>query len=189
MSMQTTMQSYTTGILEELSRAVQAVDEASVNALIAQIVRADRILVAGAGRSGLMMRAFAMRLMHLGFNAYVVGETVTPGLGENGLLIIGSGSGETKSLVAMAEKARAIGASVAAITIHPGSTIGELAHTIVQIPAASKENTSLARATIQPMGALFEQSLLIIFDAIILQLMGTGEVDNTAMLGRHANLE
>jgi len=177
------------GILEELARTVQAVDEASVNALIAQIIRADRIMVAGAGRSGLMMRAFAMRLMHLGFNAYVVGETVTPGLGENGLLIIGSGSGETKSLVAMAEKARVIGASVAAITIHQGSTIGELADTIVQVPAASKENTSQMRATIQPMGALFEQTLLILFDAVILQMMSIEQIDNTAMFGRHANLE
>ncbi|WP_152396304.1 6-phospho-3-hexuloisomerase [Paenibacillus guangzhouensis] len=187
--MQTTMRDQAAGILEELTRTVQAVDEASVNALIAQIIRADRIMVAGAGRSGLMMRAFAMRLMHLGFNAYVVGETVTPGLGENGLLIIGSGSGETKSLVAMAEKARGIGASVAAITIHLGSTIGELADTIVQVPAASKENTSQTRATIQPMGALFEQSLLILFDAMILQLMNIEEIDNTAMFGRHANLE
>lgn len=179
---------HTSGILEELQRTVSAVDAPAVVALIERIVQADRIFLAGAGRSGLMMRAFAMRLMHMGFDAYVVGESVTPGIGEQGLLIIGSGSGETQSLIAMAEKAKRIGASVAVATIQPTSTIGKLADTILQIPASTKENTDRT-TTIQPMGSLFEQSLLLVFDALILHMMANGNIDSAKMFGRHANLE
>ena len=66
-------------------------------------------------------------MMHMGIDAYVVGETVTANLEKGDLLIIGSGSGETKTLVAIAEKAKSLGGTVAAITISPESTIGELA--------------------------------------------------------------
>ena len=70
----------------------------------------SRIFVAGAGRSGLCMRAFGMRLMHLGKTVYVVGETTTPSIAATDLLILGSGSGRTASLLAMAEQAQRRGA-------------------------------------------------------------------------------
>ena len=60
----------------------------------------------GAGRSGLVAKAFAMRLMHLGFTAYVVGETITPAMRPKDLLVIFSGSGRTKTIADIAETAR-----------------------------------------------------------------------------------
>jgi 6-phospho-3-hexuloisomerase len=53
-----------------------------------------------------MMRAFAMRLMHIGFQVHVAGDVTTPAIRGGNLLIIGSGSGETSGLVSMAAKAR-----------------------------------------------------------------------------------
>lgn len=129
---------YTSEVLRELDRTLALISEASVEDLVERMLQANNIFTAGAGRSGLMMRAFAMRMMHTGLQAYVVGESVTPGLTKDDLLIIGSGSGETKSLAAMAEKAKGLGAAVAIATVVPQSTIGRLADTVIQIPADRK---------------------------------------------------
>jgi len=185
-----TLMKLTHGILHELDRTVKAISEDAIDQLVTQIVqqkKAGRIFVAGAGRSGLMMRSFAMRLMHTGLQVYVVGETVTPALMAGDLLIIGSGSGETDSLVGMATKAKKLGASVALATVHSTSTIGQLADAVIVIPAASKEEA--AQSSIQPMGSLFEQTLLLLFDAVVLRCMDRLSMDAAAMYNRHANLE
>lgn len=97
---------YAEEIINELQRSVSRIPVQEAEELAEQVLCAKRIFLAGAGRSGLMGRAFAMRLMHAGKDAYVVGETVTPGIAEGDLLILGSGSGETQSLIAMAQKPR-----------------------------------------------------------------------------------
>lgn len=194
MTTQTEIPALTRSILHELERTIKSIPEEEIGQLVGQIAetgaRSGRIFVAGAGRSGLMMRAFAMRLMHAGFQAYVVGEAVTPGLQAGDLLIIGSGSGETGSLVHMAAKAKKLGAGVALATVRPDSTIGQMADSVIAVPAASKEATDgSASTTIQPMGSLFEQSLLLLLDAVVLCCMDRLGIDPAAMFGRHANLE
>ncbi|MCZ8515638.1 6-phospho-3-hexuloisomerase [Paenibacillus filicis] len=183
------MKLLTDRILDEVNRTVGLVSQEAAEQLVERILKSRKIFAAGAGRSGLMMRAFAMRLMHLGFEAYVVGESVTPGLTQEDLLLIGSGSGETRSLLAMAEKAKSIGAAVALVTIKPESAIAQRSDVIVRLPAAAKEAADDGSTTIQPMGTLFEQSLLLLLDAIVLELMERKELDGSAMFGRHANLE
>lgn len=180
---------YTSEILGELRQTLSAIKVHEVDQLAGHILNAGSIFVAGAGRSGLMMRAFAMRMMHIGLRAYVVGETVTPGLKAGDLFIIGSGSGETKSLVSMAAKAQSIGANIAAVTIVPESTIGRMATTVIQVPAATKEGANGETTSIQPMGSLYEQSILLLFDTITLSLMHKQELNGSAMFGKHANLE
>ncbi|CAG7630043.1 3-hexulose-6-phosphate isomerase [Paenibacillus solanacearum] len=180
---------YLAEIIKELERSAGQMSDAQAEQLADAIVRANKIFVAGAGRSGLMIRAFAMRLMHMGYATYVVGETVTPGLTQDDLLIIGSGSGETKSLASMAAKAKGIGAAVAAVTIFPESTIGGTADVVVRLPGAPKDKSDGAFGTIQPMGSLFEQTLLLFFDAVILRLMASQKIGSEAMFGQHANLE
>jgi 6-phospho-3-hexuloisomerase len=179
---------YAEVILAELKQVLSTVDEKSAGDLVDAILDSKKIFVAGGGRSGFMAKSFAMRLMHVGLDPYIVGETITPNLEANDIFIVGSGSGETPSLVAMAEKAKAIGATVAAITIHPGSAIGQLADIVIEIPAQSKTDGTSGKS-IQPMGSLFEQSLLLFFDAIILKLMEKKGRTSDTMYGRHANLE
>lgn len=130
-----------------------------------------------------------MRMMHMWLDPYIVGETVTPNLEEGDIFIVGSGFGETKSLVAMAEKAKAIGATVAAITIAPNSTIGKLAVIIIEIPAQTKSGEDTSNKSIQPMGSLFEQSLLLAYDSVIPRFMERKEMNSETMYSRHANLE
>lgn len=182
---------YAADILKELERTLSQIDDAEMQAMAEHILAGEQIFVAGAGRSGLMGKAFAMRLMQMGLRVYVVGETVTPGISSKDFLLLCSGSGETGSLVAMAQKASQAGAPVGLITIKPESTIGQLATTVVRLPASAKEDTATSGAavTIQPMGSLFEQGLLIGMDALILTMMEMKGMTGADMFGRHANLE
>lgn len=179
-------------ILNELDHSLNSIDPESTESLIDLITNAKKIFVAGAGRSKLMIRGFAMRLMHLGYQAYVVGETVTPAIDKEDLLIIGSGSGETGTLKVMAAKAKTIGARLALITIYPDSSIGKLADNIIKITAATTktQDGGLARS-IQPGANMFEQSLLLICDAIVIRMIEKFNFSETnqQLMKRHANLE
>jgi 6-phospho-3-hexuloisomerase len=177
-------------VIAELDRTLSAISPQEAERLAQLILGAKRVFVAGAGRSGLAMKAFAMRLMHMGLAAYV-GETATPGLRADDALVIGSGSGATASLVAMAEKAKTLGANIALVTIFPDSRIGRLADATVRIPASTpKADGGKGQfASVQPMGSLFEQTLLIFLDIVVMGLMERKAIDASAMFERHANLE
>lgn len=179
---------YTNEILAELKRTIDGINNEEANQLVEGILRAKKIFVAGGGRSGFMAKAFVMRMMHVGLDAYVVGETVTPNLEADDIFIVGSGSGETQSLAAMTKKAKSIGATVVAVTINPNSTIGELADITITIPAQAKAEGASGKS-IQPMGSLFEQTLLLFYDAVILSFMNKKGLSSDVMYGRHANLE
>jgi 6-phospho-3-hexuloisomerase len=181
---------YAVAITEELEHTVSQIDAKKGEQLADAILSAKRIFVAGAGRSGFMIKAFAMRLMHMGFVSYVVGETVTPNIESGDILIIGSGSGETDSLVSMAQNSKKIGSALALVSIFPESAIGKLADVVITIPAPTpKVKTDTGFKSIQPMGSLFEQSLLLTLDAVFLRLMEKQGKDSEAMFSRHANLE
>jgi 6-phospho-3-hexuloisomerase len=131
-----------------------------------------------------------MRLMHLGLPVYVVGETITPNITQADMLLIGSGSGSTGSLVVMAQRAQAIGAKIGLITILEKSPIGQIADIVLTVPApSSKIEAELEFQSVQPMGSLFEQSLALTLDALILTMMSTTDIDADTMFTRHANLE
>ncbi|KAB8125726.1 6-phospho-3-hexuloisomerase [Gracilibacillus oryzae] len=179
---------YLTKILEEHTQAVDLIADEEAEELVNSITNSKKVFVTGAGRSGLMAKSFAMRMMHMGIDAYVVGETVAPTFEEDDILIVASGSGETKTLVPIAEKAKSIGGKVAAVTLSPESTIGNLADVTLKLAGAAKDQGTNNK-TIQPMGSLFEQSLLLVFDAIILRFMDKKGLDTTKMYGKHANLE
>ena len=179
-----------TQILQELEKTLSNIDNEQTDALLNMLLEAEKIFVAGAGRSGFMIKAFAMRLMHMGCEVYVVGETITPSLSSNDVLIVASGSGATESLVAMARKAKMIGARLALLTIDQSSPIGKLADIVLVIPAPSpKVQRAMQFTSIQPMGSLFEQSLLLLLDTVVLMLMERQETTSAVMFTRHANLE
>lgn len=185
-----TTREYSSEITKELSRTLAQISTGDAEKLVNLIMWSKKIFLAGAGRSGLMAKAFAMRLMHMGFVSFVVGETVTPNLEKDDMLLIGSGSGETGSLVSMANKAKQIGAKVALVSIFPRSTIGQMADVVVTISAPTpKVETTTDFKSIQPMGSLFEQSLLVFLDTIILCLMEKQGKDSNSMFTKHANLE
>lgn len=179
-------------ILDEMVAVTARIDPSRIDRVVDEILSARRIFVAGTGRSMLMMRALAMRLMQLGYNAFVVGETVTPSIGPDDLLMIGSGSGETATIRVMAQKAKESGARVTLLSIFPRSSIGRLADVIITIPAATtKSEKSGDTASIQPGASLFEQCLLVIVDALILKIIERNNLldFNAVLMKNHANLE
>ncbi|MEM5009017.1 6-phospho-3-hexuloisomerase [Priestia megaterium] len=185
--MQTTQ--YLAEILKELNHSANLIADEEAEKLVNGILESKKVFVAGAGRSGFMAKSFAMRMMHMGIDSYVIGETVTPNFEKEDILIIGSGSGETKSLVSMAEKAKSIGGKIATVTIFPDSTIGQLADVTIKLPGSPKDQSKGDYKTIQPMGSLFEQTLLLFYDAVILRFMEKKGLDTNKMYGKHANLE
>lgn len=177
-------------ILEELRGTLAKAEEGAIASFLDRITRANRLFLAGTGRSGFMVRSFAVRLMHLGFTTYVVGDTVTPSITAGDLLILGSGSGETGSLREMAQKARKLDVPIALVTASPQSTIGKLADVVVSLPAPTPKGGQVQTLpSIQPMGTLFEQSLLLLLDLVVLRLMERKDIGPEVMFARHANLE
>ena len=180
-------------VLDELGETMRAVDLGGLRVLQERLVAARRVFVAGAGRSGLVVRAFAMRLMHLGLHVYVVGDVTTPAFAAGDLLVIGSGSGETESLCAVGRKAKALGGVLAVVTIVPSSTLGQLAEVVVRVDAPSPKAAAQAgvqrRRSVQPMGALFEQTMLLLLDIVGMRLAAARGTSPDELFARHANLE
>ena len=155
-----------------------------------EIIEKNRIFLTGAGRTSLIMKSFGIRLMHLGFDVYMVGDINTPTINKKDLLIVGSGSGETTSLVGISEKAKKLGVKIILFTINPSSSIGQLASLKLCIPGVSpklKNNTK--HKSVQPMGSLFEQSLFLTLETLILILMEKKKINSELMYNNHSNLE
>jgi len=176
-------------VILEISQAGALIANEDLEKLVEHILHSKKVFVYGAGRSGFMLKSFAMRMMHMGIDAYVVGETVTATYEKDDLLIVGTGSGETKSIITIVEKAKSIGGKITAFTISPDSTVAKLADQVIKLPGSPKDRGKEEAKSIQPMGSLFEQLLLIVLDSVILKYMKLKELDSNKMYGKHANLE
>ncbi|MGZ8136217.1 MAG: bifunctional 3-hexulose-6-phosphate synthase/6-phospho-3-hexuloisomerase [Methylococcaceae bacterium] len=147
--------------------------------------RANRIFVTGAGRSGLIAKFFAMRLMHSGYVVSVVGEIVTPSIKRGDLLIIISGSGETEQLIAFTKRAREVRADIVLISAKGDSTIGDMADSVLQIGVSEQ----YGKVEGMPMGTVFELSTLFFLESFISHLIHEKGILEEEMRTRHANLE
>lgn len=179
-----------TAILAELATVLGNMEQEQVSDFCSLFNLNRELFLAGAGRSGLMVKAFAMRLMHLGGKVHLPGDIVAPPIRRDDLLIIASGSGETLSLVGMARKAKDQGAVLALVTANPSSSLGRMADSLVVLSAPTpKGRGETGVASRQPMGSLFEQAAFIFFETVVLELMQNTSQDSGAMFLRHANLE
>jgi 6-phospho-3-hexuloisomerase len=173
-------------ICDEIATAVGSVPEADCQAAIDAIASAGRIFVAGEGRSGLVLRMAAMRLVHLGMTVHVVGDATTPAIGRGDLLIAGSGSGETPVTLLIAEQAKRAGATILAVIATETSRLADLADTRLTLRTPAKGDRG-SGASIQPGGSLFEQSMLVLLDTLFLQI--AGDTAAAQIEQRHANME
>ncbi|MFG6147123.1 6-phospho-3-hexuloisomerase [Halobacillus sp. B23F22_1] len=174
----------------EVSQVLANVDEDQAVKAAQSIENAERIFVTGEGRSGLMGKAFAMRLMHAGYEVYVTGETITPSIHEGDLLLAISGSGSTGSICQFAEKAKGQGAVITAVTTNAESRLGEVSDHVLVVQAATKKRLPEEPETIQPLGNQFDQSLHLLLDAVIIYAVNQSKkTNNDEMTNRHANLE
>ena len=176
-------------ILDEIKTTLNSSNFDDIENFVIKIINADKILVFGAGRVGLMMKTFAMRLSHLNLKSFFVGDVNLPKTGPGDLIIIGSGSGKTRSVVAIAEIAKLNGLDVISITSDINSLIANLSSSLIQINCDTKEIDMNKRFSFQPMTTLFEQSLLIFLDSLVLILMKSLSENHESMLERHNVIE
>lgn len=176
-------------ILAEISWVLGKVSQREVEDFLREIDHAHTIVTCGAGRVGMAVRGFAMRLGHLGKRVYMLGDATVPVLGKGDLLVVASGSGETQTIYDIVEIAHKNGARIALITGNIDSRMGKLAHTAIRLPAPSKTKQVEGFTSSQPMTTLNEQCLGILFDSMVLMLMSEMGETHDSMWARHSNLE
>jgi 6-phospho-3-hexuloisomerase len=189
-------------ISQYILKASESMDLEQVDSLINILLKAyndkRKILVMGAGRSGLVGRAFAMRLLHLGFHSYVLGDTIVPSISKGDVAIAISGSGRTQLILTAAEAAKKVGATVVAVTSYPDSPLGMLADLVVWVPGRAKTSRVVdffarqilgIHEPLAPLGTLFEDTAAVFLDGVIYALMKELGVNEEEMAARHANIE
>jgi 6-phospho-3-hexuloisomerase len=184
----------------KIKKIADSISDEEITRFLDEILKAKRIYVMGAGRSGLVAKAFAMRLMHLGFQAYVVGETITPAMKPGDLMVVFSGSGKTKTVADIAETAKDIGGRLALISSDKSSRIALISDSVVIIESqrdAVKDDTAEfeirqmmgEHKSFAPLGTIFETASMVFADAIVSRLMEITQIEEKDLKTRHANIE
>jgi 6-phospho-3-hexuloisomerase len=135
-----------------------------------------------------MMRALCMRLMHLGFDAHVVGDMTTPPLGTGDLLLVSAGPGSFSTVVALLGVARAAGGRTAVVTAQPDGEAPHMADAVIYLRAQTMADDR-GRSSILPMGSLYEAAMLVFFDVVSIRLRERTGQTMEDMRSRHTNLE
>lgn len=175
---------------EELRGAAAGVDPAALAGMVEELAGAGRVVCYGVGREGLMMRALAMRLYHMGLDAHVVGDMSCPPVGSGDLLVVSAGPGSFSTVLGLMGVAKGAGARVACVTAQPSGAVPAGADRVLVIPAQTMaDDTGPAVTSVLPMGSLFEGAQYLVFEMLILMLRDRLGVSPEAMRARHTNLE
>lgn len=175
--------------LDEVAAVFTPATSEAAGRLCDEILRAQRIACFGVGREGLMMRALCMRLMHLGFDAHVVGDMTTPPIGPGDLFMVSAGPGAFSTALALLGVAREAGARTLVITAHPDGEAARRADTVIPLPAQTMADDTEGAVSVLPMGSLYEAAELIFFDLISILLRDKTDQTPEGMRARHTNLE
>ncbi len=181
-------------LLDQIETSLQKANIDEFHKAVDALCLHHTIFLIGSGRSGLVGNFFGMRLTHLGKNSYIVGETNTPAIQKNDLLIAISGSGNTSTVVNVAKKAQQYGAEVLAVTANPRSSIFEIADYKITIDSRKRDkrvdtpdlDKRVLRKT--PMGTSFELGALMYLETVVSELMHVCNISENSMKERHVNL-
>lgn len=179
--------------LSEIENTLVQVHLAEVEALVRHISSARRIALYGVGREGLMIKALAMRLFHLGLEAHVVGDMNTPNIETEDLLIVSAGPGMFSTVDSLVGVAQSAGAKTACFTAQP-KKLPQSIDLVLCLPAQTMANDLSPEKTAEtksvlPMGSLYEGVLYVACEILVLQLQQHLSVDSMNMRDRHTNLE
>jgi 6-phospho-3-hexuloisomerase len=175
-------------VLNEINRGMEQLDLFRIETLLQEIQSAKRIFCIGAGRSGIMLQAFCMRLNHLGLQAFMLGTVSCPPTEAGDLVIAATGSGETVGIIAILQKAKKLGARITIFTASNNTSIETCADTIIRV-CAPNALVNDGKYSCQPMRTLFEQVSFMIYEVLIALLKKRFGISEQDMAGRHANLE
>ena len=174
-------------ILAEHRQVLCEVDDREVEKLLDAIAKAKCIQVFGMGRMKCAARAFVMRLMHMGFDAHIVFDTTCPNIGPGDLLIVNAAC--TTIGYTVMQFAKKLGATVVAITANPNSKAAQLCDFTVNLKGQVHGGRAYEIPSVQPMAALFEQTIFTFEDIIIQLLMKKLNISSEQMAKRHTNLD
>ena len=175
--------------LSDVGVVVERLDATAFESFAQAIAAAKAIALHGLGREGLQMKGVAMRLFHLGLDAHVVGEMTTPPVSAGDLLICSAGPGDFASIAALTRIAKEAGAKTAIVTAQPSSSLAKNADHVLHIPAQTMADDRGAKASVLPMGSLFELSQMLVFELLVLRLREIKSETAATMRARHTNLE
>ncbi|MET1028703.1 MAG: SIS domain-containing protein [Dongiaceae bacterium] len=174
----------------EIAAVIAKVDEKAVTAFVDAIAEARRVALYGVGREGLMMKAFAMRLFHLGLDAHVVGDMTVPHLGQSDLLIVSAGPGDFSTVSGLIGVAKRDGARTACVTAQPQGRAPRSCDLVLHLPAQTMADDQGAQSlSILPMGSLYEGVEYVLFELLVLRLRDRLGRSADAMRANHTNLE
>jgi len=175
--------------LDELRAVFAALSPEATETLVREALRANRLALYGVGREGLMMKAFAMRLFHLGLDAHVVGDMTTPPLEAGDLLLVSAGPGSFSTVLALMGVAEGAGARTLVVTAQPGGEAAARADAVVHLPAQTMADDTGEVPSVLPMGTLFEAAQLLFFEFAVLELRSRLGRSPEDLRRRHTNLE
>lgn len=175
--------------LNELAGVFDRIDQAAVDAAVAEIAAARRIALYGVGREGLQIKGFAMRLFHLGCAVSVVGDMTTPPLGPGDLLIVSAGPGDFSTVAGLMGTASKAGARTLCVTAQPDGACPRAADVVLTVPAQTMADDTGGGTSVLPMGSLFEGAQYVLFECMILKLRDRLGVTSETMRSNHTNLE
>ena len=173
----------------ECAAALSRMSDEETERLLELVDAAEQVFFVGVGRVLLSLQAICKRFSHLGIRAHYVGEITEPAMTPRDLLIVGSGSGESLFPVAIAGKAKNIGAKIAYIGSNRSSTVAGLADAMVRIPVQTKLAMPDELRSGQPMTSLFEQCLLLYGDILAKMIIERKRINMPDLWMHHANLE
>ncbi|MDI6724860.1 MAG: 6-phospho-3-hexuloisomerase [Methanobacterium sp.] len=185
-------------MIDNIEQVSSEIDSESIMKMLDMLIEAKNVFIIGLGRSGLVARAFAMRLMHLGISVYVVGETITPAIYEDDCLLAISGSGETSFIISTAKTSKNRNAKIIAVTSYEDSTLGKLSDLVIHVKGRTKidsEKDYIKRQIngrhqpLAPLGTLFEITTLVFLEGVIAELMHKMGKTEDDLKARHTVLE
>lgn len=183
-------------VLAEIDAVLSSIDESQLNKVVDTILANKNVKVLGyaAGRMGSGLKAFVMRLNHLGINASFFGDNYVPPMNSNDVFICCSNSGTTKSVVNILEifKAKA-GGKVISFVGNDESKMAELSDVVVKFKTCngglnSADDPSKINS-IQPMTTLTEQAMFVLFDLIVMMIIDKEGIDIKDTKQYHSNIE
>jgi 6-phospho-3-hexuloisomerase len=172
----------------ELAEVAARLDPAALDPVVSAIAGARRMLLYGCGREGLMMRALAMRLHHLGREVCMQGDMAAFPLGPGDLFLCAAGPGVLATATALCRVARDAGARVLVVTAEPSGATAALADDLLVIPAQTMAR-DIGGSSVLPMGSLFEGAMFLVFEVLVLRLRDTLGETAASMRARHTNME
>jgi len=168
-------------IFSELTEMYKTIEPNSKDLIAKEILSCEGVVVGlGAGRMGYALQAFIMRLSHLGYESYMIGDTSLPRIGSNDLVIVNSSSGETPSILLLAKIAQQAGARIILVTGNSDSSLAKISDLTI-----TYENIR----TEQLMKTVYEQFSFLFFDSCAALLAELGTLTVSDIEVNHSILE